>query len=110
MIPAATPHASSPPNHAHSQHPHIDLLIEQQNARLDQRFEALKGDLTQWFGYMSNTNMEQIEKGISEGFAAIRSELSTDRSRVVEALDALASQVASALRKIPPSEPSEPSE
>ena len=98
---AATPHASSPPNHAHSQHPHLDLLIEQQNARLDQRFEALKGDLTQWFGYMSNSNMAQIEKGISEGFASIRSELSADRAGVVEAIDKLASMVAVALQKIP---------
>lgn len=97
----ATPHASSPPNHAHSQHPHLDLLIEQQNARLDQRFEALKGDLTQWFGYMSNSNMEQIEKGISEGFASIRGELSADRAGVVEAIDKLASMVATALQKIP---------
>jgi len=101
MSPVPAPHASSPPHNAHSQHPHLDLLIEQQNARFDQRFEALKSDLTQWFGYMSNSNMAQIEKGISEGFAAIRSELTDDRTRVVEALDTLTSLVAAALQKIP---------
>jgi hypothetical protein len=101
--PSLAPNAatSSPPHSPHSAHSHLDLLIEQQDARLDRRFEALKGDLTQWFGYMSNSNITQLEKGISDGFAELRGELAEDRLRVVAALDELTTMVKKTLQKIP---------
>lgn len=77
-----------------------DPAVERQNARLDQRFELLKSDLTQWFGYMSQQQGEKIESAVE----ALRAEMVTENQKVVGRLDALATLIENALREIPRSE------
>ncbi len=77
-----------------------DPAAERNLARLDQRFEALKSDLTQWFGYMSQQQSDKIEGAVE----ALRSEMATENKKIFTRIDELCALVETALREIPRSE------
>lgn len=86
---------------AHHNHlPHEpDPAVERQNARLDQRFESLKSDLTQWFGYMSQQQGKTIEAAVD----ALRTEMVVENKKVLDRLSDLTDLVRKALGELPPS-------
>ena len=74
-------HPSTPPAH--------ELLADQQNARLDQRFEQLKSEITQWISYMNTRQNEVLDRRLAE----VRQEMREGNAALLAALADLTTSV-----------------